>query len=185
LLDARPRSLLSVKRERPLTKKERDEQEAAAVAAAAATASGQPAEPAADTAMDDGPDFFAVDPRTSVRAPGFLRTTGFRLVFVGETASLRSLLNRLASFELPVLVREVEVEPASPEETLVNVDETAANSAASVVLTVNAAPNKAAAKSTSIAAPIVAKPFSKFTVTVEHVELVPPPPAEGAAAPPS
>jgi hypothetical protein len=35
--------------------------------------------------------------------------------------------------------------------------------------------------------PIVAKPVSKFTVTVEYVTLVPPatPPAEGAATPPN
>ena len=51
-----------------------------------------------------------------MRAPGFLDSTAFRLVFVGQTSALRAFLNRIGSFELPVLVREVEVEPASNED---------------------------------------------------------------------
>jgi hypothetical protein len=46
-----------------------------------------------------------------------------------------------------------------------------------------------AASRTSTALPIVAKPLSKFTVTVECVELMPPksdaPPADAPAPPPS
>ena len=50
-------------------------------------------------------------------------------------------------------------------------------SAASVVLTPNTAkpPPKKPAPRISTREPIVAKPFSKFTVTVEYIELVPPP----------
>lgn len=193
LLESHPRALLSVKREPPLTKKDREEQDAAALAAAAAAASGTPPEPAPEVVLPEGPDFFAIDPRASVRAPGFLHTTAFRLAFIGETGSLRGFLNKLATFELPVLVREVEVEPATAEEAAVVSEEpapaeAAAAAPASVVLTVSGpatptAAAKAGPRVTSTAAPIVAKPFSRFTVTVEYIELVPPAAskAEGAA----
>jgi hypothetical protein len=185
LIEANPRALLAVKREPPLTKKEREDQDTAALAAAAAVASGTPAEPVPEVTLPEGPDFFAIDPRVSVRAPGFLHTTAFRLVFIGETGSLRSLLNKIASFELPVLVREVEVEPATAEEAAavteepINTEPAVAAAPASIVLTVGApapaAATKGTPKVTSTAAPIVAKPFSKFTVTVEYIELVPAP----------
>ncbi|MEO5957916.1 MAG: hypothetical protein ABIZ49_01735, partial [Opitutaceae bacterium] len=181
-----------VKREFPLTKKEREERDDAAIAAAA----GGPATEAPVVA-GEGPDFFAIDPRVSVRAPGFLDSTAFRLAFVGQTASLRAFLNRLASFELPVLVREVEVEPATADEATASAtpaEESAAEPAgpppASVVLTLEAparVPQSAAAKKiparAPTTAPIVAKPFSRFTVIVEFIELVPPPapPADPAA----
>src|SRR2546425_1207906 len=53
LLEAHPRALLAVKRERPLTRKEREERDAAAIAAAAAAASGTPAEPVAETSAPE------------------------------------------------------------------------------------------------------------------------------------
>ncbi len=116
-------------------------------------------------------------------------------MFTGQTVTLRTFLNKLASFELPVLVREVEVDRATAEDAIVNapVDETATEEgtepsapAPSVVI---AAPPKVAAVTVkpapkvSTIAPIVAKPLSKFTVTVEYLNLVTPAvPAEAAPA---
>lgn len=187
LIEARPLALLAVKREVPLTRQEREER-------AAALKGGVPADPAAAVApaAEEGPDFFALDPRSSVRAPGFLESSAFRLVFIGQTAALRAFLNRLAAFELPVLVREVEVDPASAEEVLrhATADEVVPEPtpiAPSVVLSLEAkpAPAKKSPAGPS-AAPIVAKPYSRFTVTVEYVELVPPATAavSGVSAPP-
>ncbi|MBI4622227.1 MAG: hypothetical protein HY736_03265 [Verrucomicrobia bacterium] len=178
LLEARPRALLQVKREPALTRKEREERD---VALAAAAAAGTPADAVAGVAPE-GSDYFAMDPRVSARVPGYVDTTAFRIAFSGQTASLRAFLNRLASFELPVLVREVEVEPATADETAAvqPAEEAGAAealpAAPSVVLSTasavaKAAPKKAGARATT-AAPIVAKPVSKFTVTVEYIELV-------------
>lgn len=203
LLEAKPRALLLAKREPTLGKEARE----ARAAANAAAAAGQPAEPppAADAsaAGADGPDYFTIDPRVSARQAGFIDTVAFRFAFTGQTAALRLFLNKLASFELPVLVREVEVEAASGEDAVVEdvaaAAETTGNEppAASVVLSAvppapkatTKAPARPAARTSAIA-PIVAKPLSKFTVTVEFVELVspPPPPAADSApapAPPS
>jgi len=193
LIEAKPRAIFSVKRERTVTKAERE-----ARAAAAANGETAPAESSAD-AGEDSPDYFAIDPRVTARVPGFVDTTPFRFVFTGQTSALRTFLNRLAAFELPVLVREVEVEAATAEEASALAgkdaegDVAAASVPASVVLPRAPAAKAAAAKSAAAAArvsaavPIVAKPLSKFTVTVEFVELVttPPPAPETPAATPS
>jgi hypothetical protein len=173
LCEAKPRALVSVQREKTLTEAERK-----ARADALAANNGQPPDansaPLPGSNEPDGPDFFEINSRMSARVPGYVDTTAFRLVFTGQTAALRSFLNKLASFELPVLVREVEVEPTAAEETPTPSDDTApaASSAASVVLSATAASPKPVTVKPPTAAPIVAKPLSKFTVTVEHIELV-------------
>lgn len=187
LIEAKPRAIFSVKRERTLTKADRE-------ARAAALANGDtPPEPTSE-AGEDSPDYFIIDPRVTARVPGFIDTTAFRFVFTGQTSALRTFLNRLAAFDLPVLVREVEVEAASAEESVAQVKEGGAEGspetpAASVVLALPAARNakSAPAPAPSTSLPIVAKPLSKFTVTVELIELVSPPPvaADGANATPS
>jgi hypothetical protein len=207
LLAAEPRALLAVNREPTLTDEERAARAAALAelqaALAAAEANGEPppdpdqfGATGAPSELPEGPDYFAIDPRVTARVPGYVDTTAFRLVFVGQTAALRAWLNRLAAFELPVLVREIEVDLATAEELAdVPAEESAPEAAApepaaaepSVVLTLDSpAPSPRPAPARPAAAPIVSKPYSKFTVTVELVELVPPPapPAEETAAPP-
>lgn len=194
LLDARPRALIAVKREPTLGKAERE----ARAAAQAAAAAGTPVEPvpAAETPTAEGPDYFAIDPRVTARVPGFIDTIPFKISFTGQTAALRLFLNKLATFELPVLVREVEVEMASAEDAAAEEAAAAAepapenSTAASIVLAATPpapkAPTKAAPKAaarTPAIAPIVSKPLSKYTVTVEFVELVTPAAPADANAP--
>lgn len=188
LLEAKPRALISVQREAALTKKEKDDRDATALAAV----SGAPPPPdVVSPTLPEGPDFFAIDPRASARVPGYLDATAFRLVFTGQTAALRAFLNKLASFELPVLVREVEVEPTTvadntpPPPPVAEESGESAPAANSVVLTTAAPKPKAVAAAPKPVgtAPIVAKPWCKFTVTVEYIELVPPAGSEAAAEP--
>lgn len=175
LLQAKPRVLLSVRREPTLTKAEKEKRDADLAAAAGGTppaaAEGGPVDP--PEGDSDSPDFFTIDPRASARVPGYLDATAFRLTFVGQTSALRSFLNQLATFELPVLVREVEVEPASAGDLAIEApppsEDQAVPAPASVVLSAPAAAPKFPG-----VAPIVAKPWCKFTVTVEYIELVPP-----------
>jgi hypothetical protein len=195
LLDAKPRAILSVKRERTMTKEEKQKRDEA-------LANNQPPP---EESSEDGPDYFTIDPRRTARVPGFVDATAFRISFLGQTSALRAFLNRLASFELPVLVREVEVETATAEEAAAEPtseetpapEQPAAAPAAgaappSVVLSTEpAAPGVGAPKPAAApkpraptATPIVTKPLSKFTVTVEYIELVTPqPPADANAAP--
>jgi hypothetical protein len=106
-----------------------------------------------------------------------VEVSGFRLIFTGQTAALRALLNQLASFELPIIVRSVEVEPAAGEDIVAAPAEDAAAApsqpAAPAVSIVLSAPVAKAAKPVATIAPLVAKSISKFTVTVEYVELAP------------
>jgi hypothetical protein len=181
LFDAKPRALLGVQRERTLTKAEREARDAAVAAL-----NGQPVDPTValpGSNEPEGPDFFEINPQVSARAKDYLDTTAFRLTFTGQTAALRSFLNKLASFELPVLVREVEVEPAAAEEAAPLPDDAApadVSTAPSVVLSAKPAPKPVTVKPT--AAPIVAKPLSKFTVTVEYIVLVAAPTADATPA---
>jgi hypothetical protein len=131
------------------------------------------------------PDYFDLDARLSAQAPGLVEVSGFRLIFTGQTAALRALLNQLASFELPIIVRSVEVEPAAGEDLVAAPADEAASAtqpAAPAVSIVLSAPVAKAAKPVATIAPLVAKSISKFTVTVEYVELAPVP-AVAAATP--
>lgn len=165
LFEAQPAELVSVMRERPLTK-----------AAQAAIAAGQPLPAApASTNSSNSPtenDFFDIDPRISARVPGFVGASAFRLTFISETETLRVLLNKLATFELPLVVRSVEVEPM-PKAAAATAT-TQANTLSSIFGTApsTTAPEAAPAK------PLVEKVLSKFTVTVELIDLVEAPATE-------
>ncbi len=150
LLAAMPRALLAIKRERP-----------------------PPGQARADRSF--AADYFSLDRRLSVARPGHLETTAFSVAFTGDTATLRAFLNQLARGEQPILVRSVEVEPRELGEVLA-----AANprlnagwpqsTASSVVLRENR--GGADARAAEPTRPVVARTTAKFTVVVEHVELV-------------
>lgn len=94
LLEAHPRALLAVQRERPLTAAQRNQP---------LPAGANPGAPAAD--------FFDFDPQLSLRVPGQVDSDAFRVEFTGQTAALRAFLNTLAASDRPIIVRSVEVEP--------------------------------------------------------------------------
>lgn len=132
LFAARPSQLIGLQRERPV-------------------------EPAAATRGEGrgSADTFDVPSSVTARLPGFVDATGFRVSFVGTTAVLRDWLNRLATFERPVVVRSVEVERAADAGTTADDGPEAAR-------------------------PLVPRARSRFTVTLEAINLPPPPAAPGA-----
>jgi len=145
LIEAHPRSLLSVQRERPLTATQRASrnqppQPGAPVAAAAPATGGQTA------------DFFELDPQLSVRVPGRIESEAFRLEFTGQTPALRTFLNTLASYKLPLIVRSVEVQPMAADQPQGDTPEAP---------TVTGAP-----------VPLVTQNLSRFAVVVESVVLL-------------
>jgi hypothetical protein len=183
LLESKPRALLAVRREVPLTRKEREDRDTAQAAALEAAAAGGTLPESQPAAVPDGPDYFAIDQAASVRYPMFVDTLAFRFVFTGQTAALRTFLNRLAAFDLPVIVREVEAEPATNEEATL-VEETPAADAPAAEAPAKAAPAKPAVRSSNVA-PIVARPLTKFTVTVEYIDLIAPAAANNAPPAPT
>lgn len=156
LLAARPRALLAVQRERPLTAAQR-----AARHAVAPVGNSTPPPASAPRKGDVPADFFEPDLRLSLRQPGVVGTEAFRVEFTGQTPALRAFLNSLATFKLPLIVREVTVESLS-------------------LVQPPSDPTSGSGEPTDAApVPLVAQNLSKFTVVVEYVEL--PAPAEPTA----
>jgi hypothetical protein len=156
MIEANPRELISLQREHPSVKED----------ASAAHKSGE--NQRAGRASNSGNtniDLFEIDPRITSRVPGFVDATAFRLTFIGETAALRTLLNKLATFELPLVVRSVEVDPLPTAPTNKNTNQ--ANTLSSIFETTADAPVEPPKQM-----PLVEKVLSKFTVTVELIDLV-------------
>ncbi len=105
-----------------------------------------------------GMNYFVMTTQRSLRVPGWVETTAVRVSFTGHTSVLRTFLNRLAALRVPLVVRVVEAEPAAPME-----DSPEAR-----------APGGPGFTSAVAAVPLVASPLTKFTITVEYLELTSP-----------
>jgi hypothetical protein len=166
LLAANPTAILSLRRELPLTEAERTAKfenrraERGTTRVAARRAS-----------RGEGTDYFSIDPQWSVFAAGIVDPMGLRVVFTGETATLRDFLNGLSEAALPLLARMVEVEPALATEAGEGRRGPAVSAVvpASVVLRENGSSSE---RPEPAAMRVVARSHSKFTVTLEHVEVL-------------
>ena len=100
---------------------------------------------------------FKIDPAISARVPDAIDTLAFQITFTGYTPTLRKFLNSLAYFQLPVVVRSVEV--GRVESNLQN------NAGAMFDFVSNGDDNKI---------PVISEIESVFTVTLEFIEVVVP-----------
>ena len=155
LLAARPRALLSVQREHPLTAAQRMARQSPP--GAGANQNATPAQPPAPRKGDVPADFFEIEARLSLRQPAVIGAEAFRLEFTGQTPALRAFLNSLAIFKVPLIVRSVTVESLSVETPVSEATDT---------------PEPVARAATPVPVPLVAQNLSKFTVVVEYVELI-------------
>jgi hypothetical protein len=130
LFAAQPQGLLCIQHEPAVTETGRN---------GPGTAAGDP----------PGADCFRIDPQLSLRVPGRIRGEAYHLEFIGQTATLRTFLNALAAFQLPLVVRGVEVVPLTKELT-------------------GASPAGNGSK-----VPVNGQSLSKFSVVVELIELAP------------
>lgn len=143
LLTSRPIALLAVQREAVSASTSKNPATAAVRTVSAVAAPAERAET------------FNFDPAVSLRASGALQTAAFRFTFCGETETLRTFLNRLATSVWPIVIRDVEVALATPAEM--------APAPADATLTPRAGPS---------AQPLRPQPGSRFAVTVEWVQSV-------------
>jgi hypothetical protein len=150
LFAAHPRALLSLQREIPLTETQR-------VSRNQPPEPGAPAQARPPIAAGQAADYFELAPGLSIRVPGRVDSDAFRVEFTGQTPTLRAVLNSLAAFKLPCVVRSVEVQPIASDDTPAEASETVLAPGAPV--------------------PLVTQNLSKFAVVVEFVELVPVPAA--------
>jgi len=164
LYAAQPQSLLAVQRER-------------AEAPAGTTATRARRSPASAGLGDS----FAVDPSVTAAVPGAIATQGIRLIFTGHTASLREFLATLAGFERPLVVRSVEVAPATPIRTAARPEAARPEPSRSGPFGFGFGSSTPTDTAAEAAVPMVRDNLSRFSVTVEAFRLLPEPPAVEAA----
>jgi hypothetical protein len=150
-----------------------------------------------NNSADQGPkETFAVDPLVSARVTGAVDTLAFRIKFIAYSDALRAFLNELAQFDYPLVVRSVEVQPAT-QDTL-NAAMAAANPSAApagtdtsgvtlgggaVAATGTDTGNQtAAAPAGPVREAVIKDNLSEFTVVIEYINLIPPKPT-GAPSP--
>ncbi|MGB1128059.1 MAG: hypothetical protein ACPG3X_06800 [Opitutales bacterium] len=118
---------------------------------------------------DPDADGFAIDDAVSARAPGAIDTMAFSLSFSGYTETLRQLLNKLARFDLPIVVRSIAVARPSGSETVAAPKSQATfDDIFGIFGEQSGAPEQPAAAQK----PVIEENISKFTVIVEFIEVV-------------
>jgi len=147
----------------------------------AAMSSGPGAAPvvATDSSVTD---VFVIPPSLSARGPG-VNTLAFQIEFVGYTESLRLLLTDLKNFEMPLVVRSIQVEHADESEFDSSATPTAAAPSPELNLprTATAAERAAARADAAARKPVVAENLSRFTLVIEYIQLPQPAPTPAAA----
>lgn len=96
LFEARPQSLVGVRRP----------------GEGAAAADQTPAR-GAPPAQQGGGAGFRLHPQLTAAIPEVANTSGYQVTFTGRASTLRTFLNELTSFDMPLIVRNVQVAPAA------------------------------------------------------------------------
>jgi 8-oxo-dGTP pyrophosphatase MutT (NUDIX family) len=119
---------------------------------------------------------FRINPAASARVPGAIDTLAFRVTFTGYTPTLRKFLNNLAEFNLPIVVRGVEVDRPTTNVKAAKTNKKASSSI-DAIFSVFGGTSSAEATTTEVAStanktPVISETESSFTVTLEFIEIV-------------
>ncbi len=120
-----------------------------------------------------GDDVFTIEELVTARSNEFIDTFAFRLVFTGRTDVLRTFLNLIARFELPLIVRSVEVVPATEDDQpeIDDSDSADGDPLANLFGGGNTASEEEEEEIDESRKPIITENQSRFTVVIEFVEL--------------
>jgi hypothetical protein len=117
-----------------------------------------------------GNNSFRVSEAVSARVPGAINTMGFSVTFTGYSNSLRMFLNNLAKFELPIVVRSIEVNrPAGSATTAVKPK---GNALDDIFGAFAGSTPTAAATPVVEQQPVISENISSFTVVLEFIEII-------------
>ena len=114
---------------------------------------------------------FTLNPAITAKVPGAIDTLAFSLSFTGYTDSLRRLLNDLAKFDLPIVVRSIQVERPSGSRTTAKVP-ASNNLDASFFGVFDGGSNSEVAAPEEAQKPVISENISTFTVVLEYIEIV-------------
>ncbi|MGE9291466.1 MAG: hypothetical protein ACQKBT_10780 [Puniceicoccales bacterium] len=124
-----------------------------------------------------GEDVFTIEDLVTARSNEFIDTSAFRLVFTGRTDVLRNFLNQMAKFELPLIVRSVEVEPATESDVPKAEEKPKENNSQDALFALfgggdeSEAEEEAGPEQVPGHEPVITENQSKFTVVIEYVEV--------------
>ncbi len=107
-------------------------------------------------------DYFAVEPSQSIAVPGTLDSYVFRVVFRGQSISLRTFLNRMTNSPFPFVVRGVEADLSSEGGEKQGLETIAENPFSD---------SAATSRSGASAVPIISDNTSLFAVTIEFLQM--------------
>jgi len=119
---------------------------------------------------------YQINPAISARVGGAIDTLAFSVTFTGYTRSLRHFLNKLAEFELPIVVRSVEVNrpssatkrPKSKKKTKESLDDIFSAFGGS-----SSGSTKTKTETREVSQkPVISENVSSFTVTLEFIEII-------------
>lgn len=121
-------------------------------------------------------DVFTIEELVTARANDFIDTSAFRLVFTGRTDVLRNFLNRLAEFELPLIVRSVEVRIAAEGDQPKQAEKKSKPNSEDALFALfgGSANDEEEAAPVEVVPgkePVITENISRFTVVIEYVEL--------------
>lgn len=123
---------------------------------------------------DDGG--FVISPALTARVPDAIDTLAFRVTFTGYTPVLRKFLNNLAQFELPVVVRSVEVKGQTDAEKASGSNRAASQQIDDIFSVFGGASSDGGATTetttTQTETAVISANVSSFTVTLEFIEII-------------
>ena len=114
---------------------------------------------------------FQIKPAVSARVAGAIDTLAFSVSFSGYTRSLRLFLNNLAQFDLPIVVRSVEVARPS-ESAAADTAKPSKGQEMGDIFSAFGAPAALEATPSPSQTPVIAENVSHFTVTLEFIEII-------------
>jgi hypothetical protein len=113
---------------------------------------------------------FQINPAISARVPGGIDTLAFSLKFTGYTKSLRQFLNNLAKFDLPIVVRSIEVTRPSGSATTTTKKE--AKTGVADIFSVFGGESATTKAPKLKQKPVISENVSSFTIILEFIEIV-------------
>ena len=123
---------------------------------------------------------FQIDPAVSARVPGAIDTLAFRVTFSGYTDTLRRFLNNLAKFDLPIVVRGIQVHRPETAASKSKKKPTARKTELDDLFGAFAGSNSVSKDSgiKDAQKPVISENASRFTVTLEFIEITSTPESE-------
>lgn len=115
---------------------------------------------------------FKIDSAISARVPDAINTLAFRIGFKGYTPSLRTFLNQLAEFDIPLVVRSVEVERPEGSDTI-DAEQAEPNDSIDSIFGAFGSDDDADEEVTEEAQkPVIVDNLSTFILVLEFIEVV-------------